>query len=62
MITWIVVIGSILVMLLWIAIYSFFTSPQFNREVVILFSTIDFWATVFLAVALALGEPIPCTS
>lgn len=62
-ITWIVVIGSSLVMLLWVVIYSylpannFFTSTgAFVYEVEVLFSNVTFWATVFFSVFVALGE------
>jgi hypothetical protein len=54
--TWIVVIGSSVVMLLWIVIYSFFESSDFNDEVVILFGNVPFWACVVISVAIALGE------
>ncbi|KAF9465973.1 phospholipid-transporting ATPase 1 [Collybia nuda] len=54
-ITWIVVFGSTIVMLLWIVIYSFFITIDFIDEVVILFGTLTFWATVFLSAAVALA-------
>ncbi|KDQ08052.1 hypothetical protein BOTBODRAFT_586296 [Botryobasidium botryosum FD-172 SS1] len=54
-ITWIVIVGSTLLMLLWIAIYSAFPSVDFHNEVIILFSTVDFWAAVALSVILAIG-------
>jgi len=57
--TWIVVIGSSVVMLLWIVIFSFFRSNDFNDEVVILFGNIPFWASVVISIVIALGEP-PC--
>jgi phospholipid-translocating ATPase len=53
--TWIVVVGSTLVMLLWILVYSFFLSSDFVDEVMILFGGIAFWATVVLTAAVALG-------
>lgn len=53
--TWIVVVGSTLVMLLWILIYSFFMSSDFVHEVLILFGGVTFWATVLLAASIALG-------
>ncbi|KAF8628303.1 hypothetical protein AX17_006006 [Amanita inopinata Kibby_2008] len=53
--TWIVVVGSSLVMLLWIVIYSFFPSIDFVDEVTILFGGIQFWATVILTVLVALA-------
>ncbi|KAG1725617.1 phospholipid-transporting ATPase 1 [Suillus paluster] len=61
-ITWIVVIGSSLVMILWIVIYSvlpvntFFSSTDgFIDEVEILFSNVTFWATVVFSVLVALA-------
>jgi len=54
-ITWIVVFGSSIVMLLWILVYSFFFSSDFVDEVIILFGTISFWATVIFSVGVALG-------
>lgn len=53
--TWVVVVGSTLVMMLWIVIYSFFPSSDFVDEVVILFGTIYFWASVLLAATICLG-------
>lgn len=64
-ITWIVVIGSSLVMILWVVIYSylqpnnFFTSTgMFVNEVEILFSNLMFWSTVVFSVLVALGKEI----
>ncbi|OSX62305.1 hypothetical protein POSPLADRAFT_1181423 [Postia placenta MAD-698-R-SB12] len=54
-ITWIVVIGSSVVMVLWITVYSFFDTPNFNDEVVVLFGEISFWATVLFSVVVALA-------
>ena len=42
-------------MVLWILIYSFFETPNFNDEVIILFSEVSFWATVIVSVVIALG-------
>ena len=53
--TWIVVFGSSVVMLLWIVIYSFFLSDDFVDEVIILFGNIQFWATVLMSILIALG-------
>lgn len=55
--TWIVVVGSSVVMLLWIVIYSFFQSNDFNDEVVILFGNVPFWASVVISIVVALGKP-----
>lgn len=52
--TWIVVWGSSIVMLLWIVIYSFFETVDFIDEVVILFGNVTFWATVIIAVFICL--------
>lgn len=54
-ITWIGVFGSSIIMVLWILIYSFFETSDFNDEVVILFSEVSFWATVLASVVIALG-------
>ena len=43
-------------MLLWIVIYSFFQSNDFNDEVVILFGNVPFWASVIISIIIALGE------
>jgi len=53
--TWIVVVGSSLVMMLWIVVFSFFPSDNFVGEVTILFGTIYFWASVLLAATICLG-------
>ncbi|KAL1740994.1 hypothetical protein HDZ31DRAFT_46374 [Schizophyllum fasciatum] len=53
-ITFIVVIGSSVVMLLWILVYSFFMSNDFIDEVIILFGELTFWTTVVFAVTVAL--------
>ncbi|KAI0064385.1 phospholipid-translocating P-type ATPase [Artomyces pyxidatus] len=53
-ITWIVIVGSSLVMVLWIVIYSLFESFDFVDEVQILYGGITFWATVLISVAIAL--------
>lgn len=45
-----------LVMCIWVTIYSFFDSIAFNREVVVLFSTVGFWTTVIITIILAIGE------
>lgn len=47
--------GSSIVMVLWIVVYSFFPSNDFNQEVVILFGEVTFWVTVVISVAVALG-------
>ncbi|KAI8973092.1 phospholipid-transporting ATPase 1 [Trametes punicea] len=54
-ITWVIVIGSSVVMILWIAIYSAFQSIDFVDEVVILFGEVTFWASVLISVVIALG-------
>jgi phospholipid-translocating ATPase len=55
--TWIVVIGSTLTVLLWVVIYSFFPSSDFIDEVVVLYGNITFWSTVLLSATVALGKP-----
>jgi len=42
-------------MLLWIVIYSFFQSNDFNDEVVILFGNVPFWASVVISIIIALA-------
>ncbi|KAG8835462.1 hypothetical protein FRC17_003029 [Serendipita sp. 399] len=54
-ITWIAVVGSMLLMCTWVVAYSYFHSISFNREVEVLFSTVGFWATVLFTIILALG-------
>ena len=54
--TWIVVVGSTLVMMLWIVVYSFFMSSDFVDEAIILFGTLTFWATVLLTGIICLSE------
>jgi phospholipid-translocating ATPase len=54
--TWIVVIGSSLVMVAWIVIYSFFPATDFVDEVQVLFGEVTFWATVVVSVFIALGQ------
>jgi phospholipid-translocating ATPase len=44
-----------LLMCIWVVAYSFFDSIAFNREAVVLFSTVGFWTTVIYAIILALG-------
>ncbi|KZV76767.1 phospholipid-translocating P-type ATPase [Peniophora sp. CONT] len=53
-ITWVVLVGSNVVMLLWILIYSFFPTQNFYYEVETLYPSVIFWATVLLSVATAL--------
>ncbi|QRV93154.1 phospholipid-translocating P-type ATPase [Ceratobasidium sp. AG-Ba] len=52
--TWIVTLGSMAVLIIWIAVYSQFESVDFNDEVSILFSTIAFWGSVLLSIAVAI--------
>ncbi|KZO97443.1 phospholipid-translocating P-type ATPase [Calocera viscosa TUFC12733] len=52
--TWVVIIGSILLIFLWIAIYSAFVTYTFNSEAEIIFPLFNFWATVVLVNAWAL--------
>jgi phospholipid-translocating ATPase len=61
-VTWFIVVGSNVVMLLWVAVYSLFTTSTFTSEFVELLGTIDFWASVILSVVLAVGmylKPTP---
>ena len=43
-------------MFVWIVIYSFFPSSDFVQEVVVLCGEVIFWASVFVAVVIALSE------
>lgn len=61
-ITWVVVIGSSLVMILWIVIYSFLpvntffsNTDGFVNEVEILFANVTFWTTIVFSVLVALA-------
>ena len=54
--TWIVVLGSSIIMFLWIVIYSFFPSSDFMREVVVLCGQGIFWFSVVISIIIALGE------
>ncbi|KAF7303863.1 P-type phospholipid transporter [Mycena indigotica] len=53
--TWIVVYGSTIVMMLWIVIFSFFYSVDFIDEVVVLFGELTFWTTACFASTVALA-------
>jgi hypothetical protein len=59
-ITWIAVVGSMLVMCIWVTVYSFFHTVAFNDEVIILFGTVGFWTTVVITIVLAIGEHLGC--
>lgn len=59
-ITWIAVVGSMLIMCLWVTVYSFFHTISFNNEVIILFGTVGFWTTVVITIMLAIGEYLAC--
>ena len=59
--TWSVVVGSTVLMLLWVVAYSFFPvssllPSNFVDEVLILFGTVGFWATVIVTVCICLGS------
>jgi phospholipid-translocating ATPase len=58
--TWTVVVGSTVLMLLWVVAYSFIPvssilPSNFVDEVLILFGTVSFWATVIVTVCICLG-------
>lgn len=55
-IMWFVTLGSILVVIFWIIVYSTFNSINFNNEAFNLFPTVDFLASVVLSIVLALGK------
>ncbi|KAJ6564618.1 hypothetical protein B0H19DRAFT_1141557 [Mycena capillaripes] len=54
-ITFIVVFGSTIVMMAWIAVFSFFFSADFIDEVVVLFGELTFWTTIFVTTLIALA-------
>lgn len=43
-------------MMLWIVVYSFFLTSDFNDEVVVLFGGLNFWVAVLLSASIALGS------
>ncbi|EKM52958.1 uncharacterized protein PHACADRAFT_259127 [Phanerochaete carnosa HHB-10118-sp] len=53
-IAWAVILGSSIVMFLWIVIYSFFESSDFVNEVIVLCGTSIFWFSVIVSVLVAL--------
>ncbi|CAK5276718.1 unnamed protein product [Mycena citricolor] len=53
--TWLVVFGSTLVMMIWIVIFSLFVSQNFINEFIVLFGELTFWTTVVLATTIALA-------
>ncbi|EJD40340.1 phospholipid-translocating P-type ATPase [Auricularia subglabra TFB-10046 SS5] len=53
--TWFVVIGSCVVVMLWVGVYSFFPSVQFQDEVVVLFGNMQFWGTFGVTIVISLG-------
>lgn len=53
-ITWVIIIGSSLVMFLWIVVYSFFETFDFAQEAQRLCGGVTFWVTVGLTVSIAL--------
>ncbi|KZT60583.1 phospholipid-translocating P-type ATPase [Calocera cornea HHB12733] len=52
--TWVVIIVSILLIFIWIAIYSAFVTYTFSGEASVIFPLMNFWATVVLVISLAL--------
>jgi phospholipid-translocating ATPase len=62
-ITWAVLIGSDLLMVIWIIVYSFIPNTDFVNETVVLFGELTFWVTVVLtsAIALCTSLLLPCT-
>lgn len=55
-ITWVIVLGSSIIMFLWIVVYSFFESSDFVDEVIVLCGQSIFWFSVISAVLIALSE------
>ena len=54
--SFIVIFGSMLSTIVWISLYSFMPSIQFQEEIVVLFSTVSFWATIVLSIIMAVSE------
>jgi phospholipid-translocating ATPase len=54
--TWTVVVGSTVVMMLWIVVYSAISSGPFADEFIILYGGVTFWATLIISVFLAIGK------
>lgn len=52
---WFVTLGSMAFLIIWIAVDSFVDAGNFTDEVWILFSTVDFLATVVLSIILAIA-------
>ncbi|KAJ7687726.1 hypothetical protein B0H17DRAFT_1332344 [Mycena rosella] len=52
--TWVVVFGSTVLMMAWIAVFSFFFSADFIDEVSVLFGELTFWTTVIVTSIIAL--------
>jgi len=48
-------VGSSLVLLIWIGIYSLFNSSDFNDELVVLYGSVIFWGAIILSVTAAIG-------
>lgn len=54
-ITWVTVLGSILLIYLWIPIYSYLAGLPYYGEVSIIFSSFSFWAIILITVFIAVG-------
>jgi len=54
-ISWIVTVGSIVLIYIWIPIYSYLSSPPYYGTVDVIYPTFSFWATVIITVAFAVG-------
>ncbi|KAH7104048.1 phospholipid-translocating P-type ATPase [Auriculariales sp. MPI-PUGE-AT-0066] len=52
--TWIINIGSCLLCMTWVVIYSFLSTTQFRDEVIVLFGNLQFWSTFALVISLCL--------
>ncbi|KAG8890252.1 hypothetical protein FRB98_000163 [Tulasnella sp. 332] len=54
-IMWAVTLGSMAFLIGWIVVYSFINTPNFNDEAWILFSTVQFLATLVLSIVVAIA-------
>ena len=54
-ISWVVTVVSILLVYLWIPIYSYLAGPPYYGTVEVIYPTFSFWATVIITVAFAVG-------
>ena len=54
-VTWVVIVGSSLLVFIWIPIYSALSDPPFNGVVSVIYPTFSFWAIIVITVFFAIG-------